>query len=267
MSDYDHRYHVGNHGDVWKHLAVLAVLAAFKHERVRILDTHGGRGRYRLAGTGEWTAGIGRLREQVPDGTSSGSGAVDRYLARIAKTPGVYPGSPVLTAGAMGRNDRLVVYERDPEAVRDLREALAGDHRTKVVEGDGWAAPELDGEPGLVWIDPPYVETEDWARVVEAVRRARRAGHRILVWYPIKRLSRPNVLLAALREAGVPYVALELGVTPLELEKRTLCGSGVVLVDLPRSVAIEVQGAAPVVGEALATHDGRWTVRAVAHRP
>lgn len=264
-SDYDHRYHVGNHGDVWKHVAWLAMLAAFKHERVRIVDTHGGRGLYRLGSSGEWNAGIGRLRELYPEGSSTGSGAVDRYLARIAKARGAYPGSPLLTLGALGRNDRLVAYERDPDAVKGLREALGGDPRVQVTEGDGWASPELDGEAGLVLIDPPYVEKDDWTRVVDVVKRLRIKRHHALVWYPIKRLSRPNLLLSRLREEGVPYVAVELLVTPLDLEKRTLCGSGVILIDVPRSVAIELHAAAPVVGGSLATHDGRWSVRTVAN--
>lgn len=264
-SDYDHRYHAGNHADVWKHVSWLAVLAAYKHERVRIVDTHSGRGTYKLAPTGEWTAGIGKLKELYPEGRSTGSGAVDRYLSRVYKAGHPYPGSPVLTLGALGRNDRLVAYEQDPEVMKGLREALGGDPRVRPLQGDGWTAPELDGEPGLALIDPPYVEKEDWTRVVDVVKRLRIARHHAMIWYPVKRLSRPNALLQRLREEGVPYVALELLVTPLELEKRTLCGSGVILVDMPRSAAIEIHAAAAVLGEALATHDGRWSFRSVAN--
>src|SRR6476469_1208704 len=134
-SPYDHRYHAANHGDVWKHTAWLAVLAALKRERLAVLDTHAGRGDYALpARGGEWTSGLGRLRELHREGSSTGSGAVDRYLAKIARADR-YPGSPLLALQSMGRSDRLTAYEQDPEAARALRALLAGDSRAKVVEG------------------------------------------------------------------------------------------------------------------------------------
>jgi 23S rRNA (adenine2030-N6)-methyltransferase len=269
-SSYDHRYHAGNHGDVWKHTAWLSVLAAHKRERVWVLDTHGGRGEYALPPRGgEWTAGVGRLLERYPRGTSTGAGAVDRYLARI-EPQGPYPGSPALSLRALGRSDALVSYESDPDTAAALRRAVGGDSRARVIGGDGWQAPELEQRQAvraLVLIDPPYVEKADWERVVSAAERAWRAGHEVVAWYPIKRWTRPHQLQAALRERGVPHVSLDLLVTPLELANDRMAGSGLVLISPPPTVVVELHAAAPVVGAALAPAEGRWAFKSSGFAP
>ena len=257
-SDYDHRFHVGNHADVWKHVAWLALLAGLKREQLAILDTHAGRGGYALDRPGEWRDGVGRLLEAFPDGASTGSGAVDRYLARIRRHgPGRYPGSPVLSIGAMGRADRLVAHELDPDAAKGLRRALDGDSRAAVREDDGFAA-AAGAEPGaVVLIDPPYVSPKDWTDASDAVVAAGRA--RVMLWYPIKRWTRPNALLARIAAAGVRSVALDLLVDP-DLKGSSLGGSGVVLVNAPPSVLVELAAAGPVLGPILGV-EGRWRLR------
>ncbi|MEQ1569287.1 MAG: 23S rRNA (adenine(2030)-N(6))-methyltransferase RlmJ [Myxococcota bacterium] len=266
MSAYDHRHHVGNGGDVWKHVAWTALLATTKRDRVSVLDTHAGGGTYHLGNDGEWLAGIGKLQARWPD-AGTGSGAVDRYLARVAKWPrGQYPGSPALARHALGKADRLVCYEVDPGAAGSLRRSLEPHPGLRVVEASGWEAPELTArEPWVVHVDPPYSDKEDWARAAVAVAAAHGAGHQLMLWYPIKRWSRPNLLLQQIRESHVPYVALDLLWTPVELEKKRIVGAGVLLVGVARSVVAELHAAAPVVGEALATVDGRWSLRVTAN--
>jgi 23S rRNA (adenine2030-N6)-methyltransferase len=265
-SSYDHRYHAGNHGDVWKHVAWLAVLAAHKRERLAILDTHGGRGEYTLPTRGgEWTAGVGRLFERPP----SGAGALDRYLARLDPKD-TYPGSPALSLRAMGRSDTLVVYESDPDTATSLRRALGREGRVRVIQGDGWQAPELDQRSEVrtvVLLDPPYVEKADWERVVTAAERAWRAGHEVVAWYPIKRWTRPHQLQAALRERAIPHVSLDLLVTPIELANDRMAGSGLVLISVPPTVVLELHTAAPAVGTALAAVEGRWSLKSSGFTP
>jgi 23S rRNA A2030 N6-methylase RlmJ len=271
VSDYDHAHHVGNPGDVWKHVGWLALLAANKRRRVAIVETHAGSGAYRLAPGGEGAAGIGRLRAAWAD-RSTGSGAVDRYLARIAKEPaGTYPGSPALAVSALGHADRWVGYEVDDGAVAALRSAVGGDDRVRIVHASGWDAPELgtrvpeaDGV-GVACVDPQYTKPEDWVRAVDATRTAAEAGRQVLLWYPIKRWTRPNLLLQRLRDAGVAYVALDLLWTPMELDKKRMVGAGVLLAGVAPSVVLELHAAAPVVGAALATVDGRWSLRTTAN--
>jgi 23S rRNA (adenine2030-N6)-methyltransferase len=185
-------------------------------------------------------------------------------VARLAKAPrGTYLGSPALALGALGRQDRLVCHEVDPRAAAALRRALGPDPRVRVVEEDGWASPALDGEGrALVQVDPPYSDKADWERAAAIAPRL--ARHQALLWYPIKRWTRPNLLLERICAAGVPYVALDLVWTPLELDRDRMVGAGVLLVNAPRSVLVELHGAAPILGPLLATHDGRWSLRVTA---
>ncbi|MEQ1506935.1 MAG: 23S rRNA (adenine(2030)-N(6))-methyltransferase RlmJ [Myxococcota bacterium] len=264
MSDYDHRFHAGNAGDVWKHVVWLAVLAAFKREVITVVDTHAGRGAYPLSkGGGEWLGGIGKLWDAVPADSSTGSGAVDRYLARVPRGER-YPGSPALTVRALGRNDRLVAIEADDDAARALRQALGTEPRAQVLTGDGWTHPATTATTGgqrVALIDPPFVDREDWARTAALVATLAKAGAAVAAWYPIKRWSRPTALVDAVRATGVPFVAIDLVHTPIELAPNGLAGSGMVLAGVPRSVVIEAHAAAPVLGPILATTDGRWSVR------
>src|SRR5690606_30758936 len=83
--NYRHAFHAGNHADVLKHVVLLAVCEALvaKPSACFALDTHAGRGLYRLGSTsakrtGEADEGIGRLLAERPRDP-----AVRRYLAAV----------------------------------------------------------------------------------------------------------------------------------------------------------------------------------------
>lgn len=269
MSRYDHRHHAGNIGDVWKHVGWLAMLAAFKRDRLQVIDLHAGCGLYHLdKHGGEWTRGVGLLRERHPAGRSTGSGALDRYLARLPED-GRYLGSPLLAHQALGKSDKLLLYESDPETAASLRAALPREGRVRIVGGDGWEAPELlrpAEERTLVLVDPPYSDKEDWSRAASALQRAHAAGHAAIGWYPVKRLTRPAALRHDLEARGVPHVALELLLTPLSEAKDRMIGSGLLLVSAPSSVTAELCAAAPAIGAALAT-SARWSLSVYGSEP
>lgn len=269
MSDYSHRYHAGNIGDVWKHTALVAVLDALVADRrpVRIVDTHAGEGGYAFQATGEHTEGIGRLRKAVPTGVP----AVDRYVERVHRlTNGdlrAYPGSPRFFVDARRAGDAVTLCEIAPDACAALRRNVRG---VEIVEGSGYdtlaQVPVDDRTDLFVHIDPPFVEKSEWNEAPDAIAavRARIPTARCMLWYPVKSYTRPNTMLARLRQAGVPAVAIELLVTPLELKRNALAGSGVVLVDPPAGVVPALHAAASAIGPACATHDGRWFTRTTA---
>src|ERR1700704_4289686 len=67
--NYHHAFHAGNFADVVKHATLARVIAHLKEKPAafRMIDTHAGSGLYDLGGpeasrTGEWRAGIGKLR-------------------------------------------------------------------------------------------------------------------------------------------------------------------------------------------------------------
>jgi 23S rRNA (adenine2030-N6)-methyltransferase len=265
--DYRHSFHAGNVGDVWKHMALVSLLDTLLTDRrsLDVLDTHAGDGSYRFQSTGEWTAGIGRLWEHGPTKLS----VVDRYVERVAKLTNndrrSYPGSPALIIDSLRSTDTATFCETRPEASVSLQRVIGA--RGKVIEGDGYktlASGGVKGSRWLVHIDPPYAEKEEWNSAPDAIARAAAGGAVVIAWYPIKSLSRPNVMLARLREKGTPAVAIELCVTPLELKRPALAGSGLVFVNAPASVLAEVHSAASVLGPICATHQGRWFVRTTA---
>lgn len=265
-TDYDHGFHAGNHADVWKHVALLALINALRDHPIGVVDTHGGEGEYTLHGE-EWKAGIGRLLRRFGAGESSGAGAVDRYLARVRRAgEGRYPGSPRLVLGSLPKTGRLRAHELQAPVAARLRARLADDDRAYVATGDGLTniLPLPRVSTPVVLIDPPFVSKDEWAQAAEAVAQAREAGARVMLWYPVKSWTRPNTLHNKLRELGVPFVAHDLLIRPIEEGSRSLAGSGVLWAGAPDGARIELHAAAAVLGPAL-SNGADWSLRVTAH--
>jgi 23S rRNA (adenine2030-N6)-methyltransferase len=274
LPPYSHVFHAGNVGDVLKHAALLAWLDPARRAPgpVHYVDTHAGEGEHALGPTGEWTEGIGPLLARARDALPP---LLARYLAAVRTVaaggprPGRYPGSPALAARLLGPGDRLTLVERDDGTRERLAARLGADPRVTVAGGDGLAAlptavRAAAGE-AFALVDPPYSDRAEWDAVARALVAAHRAAPaaRVLLWYPVKSLTRPNALLARLRGEGVPASVVELVTTPLELQRHRLNGSGLVLVNPPAGVVAEVLAAAEAIGQACATQDGRWSLRAL----
>ncbi len=278
MSDYSHRFHAGNHGDVFKHAALLllleAVTTAAGKAPLTYIETHSGEGRYTLGSTGEWTEGIGRLDAAPGAGDHPGASGFQRALIRagarrVPNRGGDYLGSPLLALGALRPTDRVVLFERNPEAATALRRAVAADKRAQVEVGDGLAGLtsllarlKPDDRP-CVHLDPAYTEKEEWAAIAQSVAALHRTRPNAvsMLWYPIKSLTRPNTLHNDLRRLGVAAAAVELHVTPQEIKRNALHGSGLVLCNAPPALVPAVGALAAWLGPFLATHDGRYFVR------
>lgn len=270
IPDYHHRFHAGNVGDVWKHCVLVAAIEALTagERPLHLIETHAGEGRYALGPTGEWTEGIGRLRAAPPAATP----AVTRFLELVGRLggPRSYPGSPALALALMRPEDRLTLHELRPEAAVALQRTV-DDERVTVVAGDGLAglAPALAAVPPdaqvLVLVDPPWSTKPEWIAVPDALAAALAAHPHAaaLLWYPIKSLTRPNAMLARLAAAGAVGETFELVTTPLDLKRNRLNGSGIAMFRLPPALLSAVAAAAPPLGAACATHDGRWSMRAL----
>ncbi len=192
--NYRHAFHAGNHADCLKHALLVGLLRALarKPTPFTVLDTHAGIGRYDLAGaeagaTGEWHDGIGRLwAAPHPD--------LADYLA-LAPPGTAYPGSPALIRACLRPGDRLICCEWHEADAATLRRAFRGDAQVSVHHRDGYEAvrallPPPTGR-GLVFIDPPYEQENEAARVIEALSLARRrfSAGIIAAWAPIKHLA------------------------------------------------------------------------------
>jgi 23S rRNA (adenine2030-N6)-methyltransferase len=243
--NYRHAFHAGNFADCLKHAALVWLLRAMarKPGGFLYLDTHAGIGRYDLSDgpalrTGEWRAGIGRLRER-PDP------ALADYLAQV-ESLGLYPGSPVLARALLRRQDRMVACELHPEDYRSLRLAFLDDAQVAIHKRDAWEALGAFLPPperrGLVLIDPPYEAEDEFDRLAEGLRTAwRRFPTGVFAaWYPIKHRAPVRAFDIAVREAGLrDVVAAELALRA-PLDPARLNGCGLLVVNPPFRFEVEV---------------------------
>jgi 23S rRNA (adenine2030-N6)-methyltransferase len=276
--DYAHARHAGNAGDVFKHVALAALLRAVPGAQLYV-ETHAGDGIFTLGSVGEWTAGALKLWPEPEAG--EGGDALDRFLAVVrsfsrpgAARPERYPGSPLIARALLPAQARLMLHEVQPIAAQVLRRALGPQGRSppgaasgsvEVLEQDGFAAlpgalAQAGGSPAVALVDPPYTQKSEWDAAAHALAQARAAapGAALMLWYPIKALTRPRALLAQLARLSVHGTAVELITTPLRLKRDRLSGSGVLFVNAPVAAVQELCAALPRLGPPLATH-GEWT--------
>ncbi len=207
--NYRHAFHAGNFADVVKHAVLCRVLLhlAQKPAPFRVIDTHAGSGVYDLAGreaqrTGEWRDGIGRLlgAAAAPVLSTEAGALLAPYLdaVRAFNPPGrltSYPGSPALALRLMRRHDRLIACELEPQAAGALGRALRGDPRARTIAIDGWTAANAYVPPnerrGLVLIDPPFEQPDEYSRLATGFTAAHRKWPTgsYLLWYPVKDAS------------------------------------------------------------------------------
>ena len=279
--NYRHAFHAGNHADVLKHVVLLALCDALtaKPAPCFALDTHAGRGLYKLDGesaqkTGEAQDGIARLVAEAPRDAS-----IQRYLTAVRACrqehgSHAYPGSPWLLAHALREQDRIAACELLPEEAAALKANLGQDPRIAVHQRDGYAAlkallPPRQGETrfgrGLVLVDPPYeAQLDEFDIALAALREAlaRWPQGMVALWYPIKQrraLAAIQRRFAALDAKSI--LQAELLVRPDDSPLR-MNGSGMLLLNPPwqfdRTLAPALEAIRAALGEAGAAIRLAW---------
>ena len=274
--NYRHAFHAGNFADVVKHAVLVRILLHLRSKPAsfRVIDTHAGAGLYDLAGPEanrslEWRAGIGRILT-APIGAPARA-LLAPYLDAVASFNGgarvtTYPGSPALARSFLRSQDRLVACELEPNAAAALARHFGRDRCVRTVTIDGWTALKAYVPPperrGLVLVDPPFEEAEDFARLARALEAACRkwASGTYLLWYPIKTQNAPDALARRLARAGIPKILrAELRVAALK-EDGPLGGCGLVVVNPPWTLAGELATLLPELSATLAD-DGKGSHR------
>jgi len=245
--NYRHAFHAGNFADVVKHIGLICVLEklAAKAKPFSYIETHAGRGRYNIDGTeaqrsGEAEQGIQRLAA-----SADASGVIARYLDLVrsfqpaAGTISVYPGSPLIARRLLRESDRAQLCELQPDELRMLRQNIDGDRRFAVHHRDGYQALDALLPPmprrGVVLIDPPYEQGNEFQRLVPALESAVRKWPTgiFMAWYPIKHRRELRAFYRQLRDGGFGSVLLaELTIRPDDSRAR-LNGSGLVIISPP----------------------------------
>jgi 23S rRNA (adenine2030-N6)-methyltransferase len=274
--NYRHAFHAGNFADVLKHAALVRILLHLgeKPAAFRVIDTHAGAGRYDLAAapaarTGEWRDGIGRLLDaKLPDDVRA---LLAPYLAAVAAANGPgklrhYPGSPLIALSVMRPQDRLVACELEPGAASTLAANLRRDRRARAVAIDGWTALNAYVPPkerrGLVVVDPPYEDKNEFVRLADALTAAQRkwATGVFLVWYPIKDRVGPDRLASMLRRSSASknspkILRAELEWAP-DAGRAGLSGAGLIIVNPPWRLDDELGRLLPSLGAAMGPQAG-----------
>ena len=264
--NYRHAFHAGNFADVVKHAVLARIIVHLKEKPAafRVIDTHAGAGLYDLCGpeasrTGEWREGIGRLlAAQLSPGVHT---LLAPYLDAVAAlNPGgdmkLYPGSPALAQSLLRDQDRLVVCEWEPNAARALAAFVHGDARAKAVEIDGYTALNAYVPPkerrGLVLIDPPYEQPDEFERLGQALAAAHRKWPTGIyaLWYPIKNLRETAAFARRIAASGIARV-LRAELTLARADSQRLGGSGLILVNPPWRLEQELSVLMPALAQSL----------------
>lgn len=209
MFSYRHAFHAGNHADVLKHTALLAVLRHLtrKDTAIHFFDTHAGAGLYRLDGDYAQTSGEaahGFLQLQAAQAGAAMAPALQDYLDLVASfnigsNHIVYPGSPFIVQRCLRERDRLRLFELHPTDAKTLKANVAqldAGRFITVMQEDGFEGLKKFLPPpsrrAFVLCDPSYEIKSDYGRVVELLSDAlkRFATGTYMVWYPI--IPRPE---------------------------------------------------------------------------
>ena len=267
MLSYRHGFHAGNHADVLKHVALVALLRDLtrKDKPLVVLDTHAGAGMYSLeqgfaARNAEFRDGIAMLweRDDLPEPVAD-----YRDQVRVVNPDGVlrhYPGSPRIALGVLRPQDRLRLFELHGTEAKILAQQFAQDgRRVTVTAGDGFAGLKAVLPPpsrrGLVLIDPSYELASDYRAVVTALREGmqRFATGTFAVWYPLLQRRDSIELPARLRRAaGADWLDVALQVKAPSPEGVGLHGSGMFIVNPPWKFSEQMRGLMPWLTRVLA---------------
>jgi 23S rRNA (adenine2030-N6)-methyltransferase len=176
----------------------------------------------------------------------------------------IYPGSPALARAFLRPQDRLVAGELEPKAYALLAHHLARDRRIKTVAIDGWIAlnayvPPLERR-GIVVVDPPFEEAQDFTRLAHGLEAAHRkwASGIYLLWYPIKGRQEPDALARRLKRSGIARILraeLAVAATPAQ---GPLGGCGLIIINPPWTLENELAALLPELVKALGSRNSNY---------
>ena len=246
-----------------KHAALVRLVRAMQRKEKGFLyiDTHAGRGRYDLVATSrgdtlerapEWPDGIGRLwaRGDLPETVADYVAQVRIFDQRqgnvVDPQPHFYPGSPRLVRALMRPQDRMALFEKQPEESARLKEEFLYERGVSVQTADGYTAMRGQLPPSekraLVLIDPPFEARDEFKHIAAAVDEGlhRLPAGTFAIWYPLTERARVDIFFSQLMAMKLPPTfALELTVVgpahPLKMK-----GCGLMVINPPWQIDREL---------------------------
>ncbi len=262
MFGYRHIYHAGNFADVFKHVVLVELLKTLRQKPSAfcVLDTHAGIGMYPLNSmearkTDEFQTGIGRVWFDAPS-------ALHDYLMQVRQVNSdgqlnQYPGSPNLIRGLLREQDKLMACELNAVDNSRLKQQFRRDKQVAIHLRDGFEAIKALTPPpekrGLILIDPPYEDKNDYKNIVEAVKglQQRWASGMCAIWYPLLDQQRHVAFLNQIKKLAIPNtlnMMLQLNLLDIPMG---MGGCGVVLINAPWQFDLWAKATLPVLADAL----------------
>jgi len=284
MFSYRHAFHAGNHADVLKHTALLAVLRhlTLKDTAIHFFDTHAGAGLYRLDGdyaqtSGEAAHGFLQLQATLKPDTVLAP-ALQDYMNMVAsfntgRSQAIYPGSPFIVQRCLRERDRLRLFELHPTDAKTLKANVAqldAGRFITVMQEDGFEGLKKFLPPpsrrAFVLCDPSYEIKSDYGRVVDLLTDAlkRFATGTYMVWYPIiprpESHDLPRKLKTLANREGRPWLNATLTVKSSklghddagEVVRPGLPASGVFVINPPHTLKASLHDALKQAAQLLA---------------
>ena len=277
--NYRHIFHAGNRCDIVKHAVLSLILSHLraKDKGFAVLDTHAGIGLYdlhdpRAQKTREASEGIQSLLNAPAIPALTPYLDVLRKLnplwdGKSAEGFRVYPGSPLLAFHLLRAQDRLIACELHPEDFEALRLHAPADKRFQIHCRNGYEAMGAFLPPpekrGLVLIDPPYEQPDEFETLVQRVSETYRrwSTGMYMIWYPVK--DRPAIwkFQEALIAAGLSKILCAEFIYEESPRTDRLTGSGLILINPPWKLDEELNTLFPTLHTALQTPYAGTSVR------
>jgi len=172
---------------VWKHflLAEVADYLISRNGRLVYAESHVGRPEYSLRSPGEWEDGIDKLWHH-PSILELEKFPYFQILAGLNPTClKVYPGSARIIMKLAEKREVALegeIWDISP----DVASSWVSLPRMDFHRGDGFAGirPFLErAGPGLLLVDPPYIDPRDLEKAMDLIPLAEKAGWVTLWWY------------------------------------------------------------------------------------
>jgi 23S rRNA (adenine2030-N6)-methyltransferase len=253
--NYRHIYHAGNFADVFKHVALITLLKGMyrKEKPLCYFETHAGAGIFDLYSeaskkTREAQSGIIKLMCKADENNIVPVG-MQSYLeiTRRAGYPHYYPGSPLIAQSMFREEDEAILMELHPEDYLSLKKLFAKDKKTFVHHQDGYLGLKAFLPPklkrGLILIDPPFEEKEEWDHLIAMLKLAlkRFLSGVYAIWYPIKDVRATKLFLDKIKTIHTGEILnIEFLLFPKDANLG-LVGCGMVILNPPWKFKEEMQ--------------------------
>lgn len=266
MLSYRHAFHAGNHADVLKHYVLTLVLAYMKQKDKPFwyIDTHAGAGLYSLTEgyatqNAEFEQGIAKLMkaENLPKPLADFVTCIKHHNASGLR---FYPGSPIIAQDFLRTDDKMRLFELHPNDCKLLIENFRGQGKQVNIEmQDGFNGIKACLPPpprrGVVLIDPPYENKQDYQHVVDAIKDSlkRFATGTYMIWYPILQRPEPDNMIEQLHRLNLPnWLHVAMRIQAPSAEGFGMHGSGLFIINPPWSLPKVLEETMPILTDLLA---------------